>query len=376
MNEYVMVNNKKLRMGYTTGSCGAAASKAAVRMLFLKGSEDTVSIDTPAGIRLTLPVTDAVVTSLYARCSVVKDGGDDPDCTTGLKVFAEARHKKDPGVIIRTGEGIGIVTLPGLKVPVGESAINPVPMQMILKEVEEVLPEGRGVEIVLSVPGGAEVAQKTYNPRLGIIGGISILGTTGIVRPMSEEAWKDALALELNVVAARGFKQVVFIFGNYGESFVSEGLGMDPGCVVKISNFVGFMLVKAVEVGFKEVLLVGHPGKLVKVAAGIFHTHSRVADARMEILAAYAGLEGADTKAIQEIYGCRTTEAAIQIIQRTGLLGIYERIVENASKRCEEYGFHQQSVGCILFHGDNRLLAMDKKAKEILKEMERGKDVR
>ena len=206
MQDYVIVNGRKFRKGYTTGSCAAAASKAAVTMLASGKAIENISIDTPAGVRLDLPVTDVEFSKESVSCSVIKDGGDDPDMTSGLKIFAVAKFIPGHAIRITAGEGIGMVTYPGLKVEVGKPAINPVPMKMILKEVQEVLEPGKGVEINLSVPGGEEVAKNTYNPKLGIIGGISILGTSGIVTPMSEEAWKDSIALELGVLAASGFK--------------------------------------------------------------------------------------------------------------------------------------------------------------------------
>lgn len=368
LDEYVVVNGRRFRKGYTTGSCAAAASKASALMLFSQKAVENAAIDTPAGVRLTLPVTDAAVLPDKARCSVVKDGGDDPDVTTGLKIYAEAERKGSPGIEVRTGEGIGIVTLPGLKVEVGKPAINPVPMQMILKEVEEVLPKKEGVIITLFVPGGAEAALKTYNPKLGIVGGISIIGTSGIVNPMSEEAWKEALAVELKVMAAKGAGFAVYVFGNYGESFIEERFGLDKSHRIKISNFIGYMLDKAVEYGLEKLLIVGHIGKLVKVAAGIFHTHSRVADGRMETLTAYAALEGAAADTVSRIYQCRTTEAAVEIIKEQGLSAVFTRIVENASGRCMAYAFGKLKVGSVLFYEDNTILAMDKNAMELIRE--------
>jgi cobalt-precorrin-5B (C1)-methyltransferase len=368
MEDYVVVNGKRLRKGYTTGSCAAAAAKAAVLMLYSGNPISEVSIDTPAGVRLTLPVTDIRITADRVSCSVLKDGGDDPDVTTGLHVCAEASRKNSPGVEIRAGEGIGIVTLPGLKVEVGQPAINPAPLKMILNETQAVLKKGEGVAVTFSVPGGAEIARKTFNPKLGIVGGISIIGTSGIVNPMSEEALKESLALELGILAAKGERVALFAFGNYGERFAdSMGLGKDK--LVKVSNFVGFMLEKAVESGFKEVLIIGHLGKLIKVAAGIFQTHSRVADARMEIMTAYAALEGASTDILTKIYASSTTEAAAGIIKENGLGGVYDRVVANVSRRCVEYGHHRLKVGAVLFHEDQTLLAMDRNAKEILNEI-------
>ncbi len=368
MDDFVIIGGKKYRKGYTTGSCAAAASKAAAVMLVSGRAVSAVQIDTPAGKRLNLAVNDIEITKDFAKCSIIKDGGDDPDVTTGLRIFAEARRARNQGVVVTTGEGIGMVTLPGLKVPVGQPAINPVPMKMLLKEVGEVLPQGAGMEIKLSVPGGREAAEKTYNPRLGIVGGISILGTSGIVTPMSEEAWKESLALELGVLAARGSKKAVFIFGNYGEAFVTGKLPLNTDYIIRISNFAGYMLDKAVEYGFEKLVLAGHPGKLVKVAAGIFHTHSRIADARMEIMAAYAALEGASQAVVEQIYQCRTTEAAMEVVNINGLQGIYKRVVSNVAKRCTEYTFGKIRVGSVMFDAGDHLLAMDDAAAEMVKE--------
>jgi cobalt-precorrin-5B (C1)-methyltransferase len=371
MDDFVTVNGKRYRKGYTTGSCAVAASKASLMMLLGGTVVDTVEIDTPAGIRLRLPVSRVEFTEGSVKCAVVKDGGDDPDVTTGLYVFSEVRLTDKPGVTVGAGEGIGIVKLPGLKVPVGKPAINPVPLMMIEKEIKPLLPEGKGVYIVLSVPGGQETSKMTYNKKLGIEGGISILGTTGIVLPMSEEAWKESLALELGIMAAKGFKDAVFIFGNYGESFTSGVLKINSDRVVKVSNFIGFMLDKAMEYGFERVLLAGHAGKLVKVSAGIFQTHSRVADARMEVIAAYAALEGASKETVENIYRCKTSESAFEIINNMGLNGVYKRIVLNASKRCGEYTYGRIKTGSVLFNNDNEILAADDSVGNILNSLER-----
>ncbi|MDP4180368.1 MAG: cobalt-precorrin-5B (C(1))-methyltransferase CbiD [Bacillota bacterium] len=371
MEDYVSINGRKFKKGYTTGSCAAAASKAAVAMLASGTIIDKICIDTPSGIRLNLPLSDVELNGKSAKCSVIKDGGDDPDVTNGLKIFASVIFTCDNAITLKTGEGIGIVTLPGLKVEVGKPAINPVPYRMIMKEVREVLPEGKGVEITLSVPGGEVIALRTYNPKLGIIGGISILGTTGIVNPMSEDAWKDALELELSVIAAKGIKVVVFTFGNYGEDFAKNQLNIQDDRIVKVSNFIGFMLDKATEYKFEKLLLIGHLGKLIKVAAGIFQTHSRVADARREIMAAYAALEGASNEDVAKIYDCVTTESAALIIKERSLTSVFDRIAANSSKRCSEYVFNKIDVGTVVFNEYNVLLSMDDKAKEIIHELKK-----
>jgi cobalt-precorrin-5B (C1)-methyltransferase len=369
MEDYRIVAGKKLRRGYSTGSCAAAAAKAAVWMLSRQRKLGQVDIDTPAGIRLTLPLTDVAVSPDRASCAVVKDGGDDPDVTTGLSIVAEAVWKSS-GIEIAAGKGIGVVTEPGLKVAVGEPAINPAPRQMILKEAGEVLPAGRGVQITLSVPGGEAVARRTFNPKLGVVGGISILGSTGIVEPMSETALQEALALELRVRSQKGLRQAVFVFGNYGEAFVGQKLGLDGRYLIKIGNYLGLMLDQARALKYQKILLIGHLGKLVKVAAGIFQTHSRVADARLEILCAYAALAGASVAVLQAIMACRTTEAAAQIIAREGLAAIYGRIVNNAAARCRDYTAGTISIGVVLFNGADHLLACDATGRRLMGELQ------
>jgi len=366
MESYITVNGKRLRKGYTTGSCAAAAAKIAAYILINRQQINYAQINTPSGEKLIIPVETEEVNENFVRCHVIKDSGDDPDITNGIRIVATVSYSNKPGIELRAGEGIGTVTLPGLKVHIGQPAINPVPRKMILDEVSKELKEGMGVKVVISVPEGAEIAKKTFNPKLGIVGGISILGTTGIVTPMSEEAYKDALEVELNVIAAKGYKKIVYTFGNYGESFAKNDLGISEDRIIKISNFVGFMFEKAAEKNFEEILLIGHLGKLVKVAAGIFHTHSRMADARMEIMTAYAALEGAGQEEIKAIFDCKTTEAAAVIIKNGNYNGVFDRIAVNASKRCEDYTYGKLRVGVILFNEDNNLLSMDENAKKMI----------
>jgi cobalt-precorrin-5B (C1)-methyltransferase len=240
---------------------------------------------------------------------------------------------------------------------------------MILKEVEEVLPSNKGVEITISVPDGREIAKKTFNPRLGIEGGISILGTSGIVEPMSEEAWKESLALELSVLAAAGQKTVVLVPGNYGEKLAAETLHIHRNNIVRTSNFIGFMLDKCVEYGFQKVLLVGHLGKLIKVAAGIFYTHSHTADARAEIMTAYAAAQGADIRSIQALLNSNTTEEAVEILERANINGVYGMITNRISNRCSQRSRELLKVGTVIFTLEKGILAVDDEAKRILQEL-------
>jgi len=374
MDDYVVIRGKKLKKGYTTGVCAAGAAKAAAKMLLTGEKIEKIEIDTPTGVKLTLPLEEVEFKNNSVRCAIIKDGGDDPDVTTGLKIFAEVRFTSQLGVKVKAGEGIGMVTLPGLMVEVGKPAINPVPMAMILKEVSPFLPPDKGLEITISAPGGEDIAKKTFNPKLGIKGGISILGTTGIVEPMSEEAWKESLALELSILANKGKKEAGFVFGNYGLDFAKNVLKLPLSSLVKVSNFLGYMLDKAREYGFQKLLLAGHAGKLIKVAAGIFQTHSRVADGRGEILVAYAALEGADLALLERIYTCPTTEAAFELMREYNLERVFGRIAVNAAERCSQYTAKNVAVEAVLCDSHNNLLAMSRGAQKMIAEIRENYD--
>lgn len=356
------IAGKVYKMGYTTGSCAAAAAKAAAKMLILQKEIKTIKIDTPAGIILNLEIKKAEFTKEYAKCCVIKDGGDDIDSTTGMKIFAKAQYTCENKILIKAGEGIGIVTKNGLKVEKGNPAINPEPMKMIIKEVSKI--KNSGICITIFAPEGKERAKKTFNPRLGIKDGISILGTTGIVVPMSEEAWKESIFWELNT--KKEFQTICFVFGNYGEVFCKEQLNIPKEKIVIISNFVGYMLESAVNLEFKKVLLVGHIGKLIKVAAGIFHTHSHIADGRMETLCTFAALEGACKKTIAALYSCVTTEEAMEVIKKENLEIIYEKIASKIKQRCEMQVHNALQVECILFDNQNQILGKSGFTDEII----------
>lgn len=345
MEVYTIKEGKKLRYGYTTGSCAAAASKAATYMLFTGEKIDTVEIDTPKGWHLILDVLDVTSGEGWVKCGIRKDGGDDPDATHGLIIYSKVELKEGEGIDVYGGEGVGVVTKPGLPVNPGKPAINPVPMSMILNEVKKVLPEGKGVKITISVPGGEKVALKTFNPRLGIVGGISILGTSGIVEPMSEEALKSSLELELSILSAEGHKKVVFAPGNYGKDYAMKE-GLEERLIISYGNFLGFMLEKAVEYGFTHVVLAGHIGKLVKVAAGIFNTHSHVADARAEIMAAYVAHFGADKKTVDKVLDSNTTEEALDIIEKAGvnIKDFSQFIADRVYMKCKQYVYDKLNI--------------------------------
>lgn len=322
MDSFITKDGKKLRRGYTTGSCAAAAAKAAALMLLSGHQLQSVYLPTPAGIGLTLPLHDVELGGDFASCAVVKDSGDDPDVTDGISVYARVEKADAPGIEIRGGAGIGKVTKPGLDQPVGEAAINSTPRKMITGALREVCEDfGRrcGLRVIISAPEGVEIARRTFNPRLGIAGGISILGTTGIVEPMSDEAVVETIRAELSTRRASGREYVLFVPGNFGAEFVKSALGLDPEEAVTVSNFVGDAFSIADELGFKGGLLVGHIGKTAKLAAGLFNTHSRYGDCRAEIFAAHAAMCGAGVETVRAIMGSASADDMLDIAARAGL---------------------------------------------------------
>jgi len=337
MEEYLYFRGKKLRYGYTTGSSATAATKAALMYLLDDGKHDIpeVTIKLPSGNSLTINVNSLEKKENSVLASVIKDGGDDPDVTHGLEIYSKVSLRNDSKINIFGGTGVGKVTKKGLPVEPGNSAINPVPLKMIRETVEEMLPEGFGADVEISVPKGKETAKKTLNAKLGIIGGISILGTTGIVKPMSEESWKSSLAIEFKMVLENaGNGEAIFLFGNRGKQYLSDNFDDNTSQAIVISNFVGYMFDRACEFEAKKIYFIGELGKFVKVAGGIFHTHSRVSDAKMEILTANALLVEESTENMKKIMASNTTEEATKYIEKTE---VYSLLAEKAKQKCEEY---------------------------------------
>lgn len=354
-----------MRSGRTTGTCAAAAVKAAL-LAWRQEPAVQVEVQTPQGRWLTVPVAEASATAAGGRAAVIKDAGDDPDITHGARIVARVHLRPGKGWCLRAGEGVGTVTKPGLAVAVGEAAVNPGPRQMIAQVLAELLPPELQAEVEISIPGGAELARRTLNPSLGIAGGLSIIGTTGIVEPMSEEAFKNSLAPQLRVAQAQGFDSVVLVPGRIGQDAAVLRYGLPAEAVIQMSNFVGFMLTKAAEFGLQKVLLFGHLGKLAKVAAGIFHTHNRMADGRMETLAAYAALLGAEASTVRAILAATTTEAALPLIAAAGLAErLYPLLAARASERARRHVFGDLEVGTVIVTLQGELLGLDETAQQI-----------
>ena len=370
MEEYIVKDGKKLRLGYTTGSCAAAAAKAAAVMLLTGRRLETVALLTPKGIRLELEVREVETGPGYVSCAIAKDAGDDPDVTDGALIFARVSRREEPGIVIDGGPGVGRVTKPGLDQPVGAAAINSVPRRMIRENLEEVCALADwsgGLEAVISVPEGERLAKKTFNPRLGIAGGISILGTTGIVEPMSDGALVGTIRAELSQRRAAGDRYVLLTPGNYGSEFIRDGLGVDPALAVQTSNFIGDALDLCRELGFSGALLVGHVGKLVKLAGGMLNTHSRWGDCRMEILAAHAGAAGAPPERLGALLECAACDDALRILREAG---VYRETLERLTRRA---AFHLSAragedleVGTVLFSKVYGILGRTENAEALL----------
>ena len=370
MEEYQFSQGKNLRCGYTTGSCATAAAKAAATMLLTGERVATVRIDTPKGVVLELEPLEVELAEQYVSCAIRKDSGDDPDDTNGVLVFAKVEKVVEPGVHIEGGVGVGRVTKPGLACAVGGPAINPTPRRMITAEVGSVMEQAgysEGLLVTISIPEGVEIAKKTFNPRLGIIGGLSVLGTSGIVEPMSEKALIETMYVEMRAQKARSNKHLLVFFGNYGEDFTRDVMQLDLEGAVTCSNFVGELLDYAVFLGFETLLLIGHSGKLVKLAQGVMNTHSKYADCRTELFALEAMFHGASIEVGQEIYHCLTTDEVTKILKREQ---IFEPVMDKVTERIDFYMQHRVhgkiKTAAFMFSNVYGILGKTKAADELI----------
>lgn len=397
MEQYIRRNQKLLRYGITTGTCAAAAAKAAATKLLFGIHQDEITVNTPKGISVAIPVRIVTETDCSAEYMVIKDSGDDPDVTnqaeirvcvrrlaeseqrlrkenfiTGDTVFSDQRY---PGLMLDGGIGVGRVTKAGLEQKIGQAAINTVPRNMIFAAVGEVcnLAEyGGELLITVSVPKGEELAERTFNPRLGICGGISILGTSGILEPMSERAIIDTIETEIRQLHVQGEKNLLVTPGNYGQSYAADYLHLDMEKSVKCSNYIGDTLDLAVSYGMERFLLVGNIGKLVKLAAGIMNTHSKTADARSEIFAVHTVLCGGSRMMAETLMDCINTEEMLRHLEEWGLR---EHVMQSICSKIEEHINHRigsgMKAGAILFSESFGYLGETREAGRILKALKK-----
>lgn len=378
-------NKAGLRRGWTTGTCAQAAAAAAAQALLAgslprEGADWTVTVHLPDGQPFTLPVQSGKIEKrdsqgrpLAVTCKVKKDSGDDPDVTDGVTVCATVSFFSEDRIEIDGGQGIGRVTKPGLSQPVGSAAINPVPRQMIQKELirlKEAAGWEGGFQVLVEIPGGEKLAQRTFNPRIGIVGGLSVLGTSGIVEPMSEKALIDTIEVEIKVKLAEGRRCLIAAPGNYGLDFLRDRWGILAQDTVKCSNYIGETIDLAAEHGAEGMLFVGHIGKLVKIAGGIMNTHSRWGDCRMELLASAALRAGLSGDRAASLLGCNTTEDALQILtekeRRKVMDCLLEKIHTYLNIRAQSSAQRDMKTGAVLFSNVYGVLGMTRYGEELL----------
>ena len=380
-NKYIIKNNKRLRYGYTTGSCAAGAARGAARLLLGEDEISEVELMTPKGILLHLEILDRKRSENAASCAVRKDAGDDPDTTNGILVYAKVekfliRSDMEDRIVIDGGIGVGRVTKPGLSQKVGEAAINPVPRAMILQAVEEIADQYHyegGLKVTISVPEGEKIARKTFNPRLGIVGGISILGTSGIVEPMSEKALIDSIRVEMTQHAAMGEQYMLVTPGNYGADYLREHMELPFEKNIKCSNYVGETIDMAVDMGVKGILFISHIGKFVKVAAGIMNTHSHSADARMEVLCSNAIRAGGDLACARSILQCNTTDEALRVLDENHILKeTMKEITDRIQFYLDHRSYQQILLGAVIFSNEYGYLGQTANAAELIDKISKG----
>ena len=372
LEHYLRSGSRMLRCGFTTGTCASLAASGAAQLLLTGVSPSSLSLLTPKGLTVEVEPVFCRMEGDQAVCAIRKDAGDDPDVTDGLLIVASVRKTRQ-GIHLDGGAGVGRVTKKGLDQPVGAAAINSVPRKMIVSAVESVCAEAGyagGLDVVISVPEGEETAKKTFNPMLGIEGGISILGTSGIVEPMSEQAIVDTIEIEIRQVAETGAKDLIAVPGNYGMDFLKQQLRLPPDLpVVKCSNYLGDTIDIALTQGIKSLLIVGHIGKLVKLAGGIMNTHSRMADCRRELFCAHAALCGADSALCRALMDQPTSDGCLSLLERAGLKeAVLQSLLQAMQQHLDRRTRQAMRAGAVVFSNESGLLGMTETAKQLLKE--------
>lgn len=391
MEQYVMRYQKKLRCGITTGTCATAAAAAAAAHLLCRKPQNSITVHTPKGITIEVQAALSCQNEEKAEYKVIKDSGDDPDVTAGIEIYASVeRMQKDsvpptsvfrderyPNLFLDGAEGIGRVTKEGLEQRPGQAAINAVPRQMIFQAVGEIAGLAGCMEplmITLRIPKGRELAARTFNPRLGIEGGLSVLGTSGILEPMSEKAIIDTIEAEIRQLNAQGRKALLVTPGNYGQGYVADYLRFEAEYAIKCSNYVGDTLDLAIAYGFEDFLLAGNIGKLVKLAAGIMNTHSRVADGRCETFAAHTALCGGEQWQIEKIMNSITTEEILLYLENWNLR---QKVMDSICRKIQQCLLHRTGgsirAGVVVFSEKFGYLGETEEAGEIIQRIRKGK---
>ncbi len=351
--------SERLRPGYTTGACAAAAAQAATTALLRQEVVTRVQTNLPGAARPNFKVSRCTFDRKQASCSVIKDAGDDPDVTHGAEIQATVSWQDEPGITITGGQGVGIVTKPGLETPVGMAAINPVPHQMIARSVSQVIRnnmDGKGVKVTISVPTGEELAKRTLNPRLGIVKGISILGTTGIVIPYSVNAYKASISQAVDVAVACGCRQVVLTTGRRSEKFAQSELALAEECFIQAGDFIGYSLRECVRRHLAKVTVWGMTGKISKLAAG--HLYTNVSDSRVDIgfLAGVAAGCGVPQKTVDTLRGAVTANHFRKMLPPGHTREFCDRLCRLAAEKCREEAVGKLEVECIMTGYDGTIL--------------------
>ena len=342
-----------MREGFTTGTCAAGAAKASAIFLYCGEVVENVTVKNLEGREFLLKVSREEGNFF----SVIKYSGDDKsDVTNGIKIFARVEILEGNNeIFFEGGEGVGIVTLPGLKIPVGEPAINPVPRKMIELAVREIISE-KSIKILIKIPDGEKIAMRTFNPRLGIKGGLSILGTSGVVKPMNEKALLDSLTLELNMISSLGFKEIFITFGGTGEKYLRKIFNLNSRNVIQAENYIGYVIDEALRLKFTRAVICGHTGKLLKVAAGSFNTHNKISDGRIEALCTHLALAGARQDLIQKVFNSNTTNEAIKIIDENNFNFVWNNIAKIILHKCRERTFNKMIFDVVIIDNEGKIL--------------------
>ena len=325
--------------GVTTGTVATACSLAALDAILESPDIACVKVETPKKTLDIIIDECKLLSPNKAQATAHKNPYNDPDVTVNLDIIATVelfdRTCEKSDIIITGGVGVGKITKPGLQIPVGEYAINPGPRKMIVKNLRDKIPDGKTAKVTISIPEGVEIARKTMNPKLGIVGGISVLGTTGIARSMSSDAYKNSIVTQIDVAIASGIEDLVFVPGNIGEKLAIKDLGIAKEQIIQTGNFVGFMFEEAEKRGVKKFTYFGHMGKLIKVAGGIFDTKHTVADGRREIMVTHAALCGADRKSLERLFNSKTTDDMMDILNDINLsVEVSNSIASAIHERC------------------------------------------